>query len=91
MPGVKQSIQMDLVSGLVSFYLMLIVVVAFSILNTFLMAVFERTREFGVMLAMGMPRPGPPGQAGPPLVESRFHDARCAPFLRAWRVLGIDP
>jgi ABC-type lipoprotein release transport system permease subunit len=28
-------------------------VVAFSILNTFLMAIFERTREFGVMVAIG--------------------------------------
>jgi putative ABC transport system permease protein len=28
-------------------------VVAFSILNTFLMAIFERTREFGVMMAIG--------------------------------------
>lgn len=52
LPGLKQSIQMDLVGGLI-FYLLLIIVVAFSILNTFLMAVFERTREFGVMLAMG--------------------------------------
>jgi len=29
------------------------IVVAFSILNTFLMAIFERTREFGVMMAIG--------------------------------------
>ena len=43
---------MDLVSGFI-FYIILIVVVAFSILNTFLMAVFERTREFGVLLAIG--------------------------------------
>jgi putative ABC transport system permease protein len=52
MPGLRQSIEMDLVSGLM-FYLILIVVVAFSILNTFLMAVFERTKEFGVMMALG--------------------------------------
>jgi putative ABC transport system permease protein len=43
---------MDLVSGTI-FYLILIMVVAFSILNTFLMAIFERTYEFGVMMAMG--------------------------------------
>ena len=52
MPGLKQAISMDLVSGLV-FWLLLIIVVAFSILNTFLMALLERTREFGVMMAIG--------------------------------------
>ena len=51
-PGLKQVIQMDLFSGII-FYIILILVVAFSILNTFLMAVFERTREFGVMMAIG--------------------------------------
>jgi len=52
MPGLKQAISMDLVSGAI-FYLILIMVVAFSILNTFLMAIFERTYEFGVMMAIG--------------------------------------
>jgi ABC-type lipoprotein release transport system permease subunit len=52
MPGLIQVIQIDLVSGFI-FYVILIVVVAFSILNTFLMAIFERTREFGVFMAMG--------------------------------------
>lgn len=52
MPGLLQSIQMDLVSGLIM-YGILIIVVAFSILNTFLMAIFERTREFGVLMAIG--------------------------------------
>ncbi len=52
MPGLLQGIQMDLVSGLI-FYLILILIVAFSILNTFLMAIFERTREFGVLMAIG--------------------------------------
>ena len=52
MPGLIQGIQMDLVSGLI-FYIILIVVVAFSILNTFLMSVFERKREFGVLMAIG--------------------------------------
>jgi len=56
LPGLKEVIQMDLYSGLI-FYLILIVVVTFSILNTFLMAVFERTREFGVLLSLGT-RPG---------------------------------
>ncbi len=52
MPGLLQSIQLDLVSGLI-FWFILIVVVAFSILNTFLMAILERTREFGVLMAIG--------------------------------------
>ncbi len=52
MPGLRQSIEMDLISGLI-FYMLLLLVVAFSILNTFLMAIFERTREFGVMMAIG--------------------------------------
>ncbi len=51
-PGLKESIQLDLISGAI-FYLVLVVVVAFSIMNTFLMAVMERTREFGVMTALG--------------------------------------
>ena len=52
MPGLIEAIKMDLVSGFI-FYIILIVVVAFSILNTFLMVIFERTREFGVLMAMG--------------------------------------
>ncbi|MCK9275181.1 MAG: FtsX-like permease family protein [Syntrophales bacterium] len=65
-PGLVQAIQMDLVSGFI-FYLILIIVVAFSIMNTFLMAVFERTREFGVMMSMGM---GPGRLMGLLLMES---------------------
>jgi putative ABC transport system permease protein len=52
MPGLIQSIKMDLISGFI-FYIILIIVVAFSILNTFLMVIFERTKEFGVFMAMG--------------------------------------
>lgn len=52
MPGLVEGIQLDLVSGLI-LYVILIVVVAFSILNTFLMAVFERRKEFGVLMAVG--------------------------------------
>ncbi len=54
-PGLLQGIKIDLFSGVI-FYLLLIIVVAFSILNTFLMSVFERTREFGVLLALGVRR-----------------------------------
>ena len=52
MPGLRQAIEMDLITGVI-YYLILIMVVAFSILNTFLMAIFERTQEFGVLMAMG--------------------------------------
>ena len=52
MPGLIQAIRLDLASGFIM-YIILIIVVAFSILNTFLMAIFERTREFGVLMAIG--------------------------------------
>lgn len=52
MPGLLEGIQLDMISGLI-FYLILIMVVAFSIMNTFLMAIFERTKEFGVLMAVG--------------------------------------
>jgi len=55
-PGLIQSIQMDLGGGII-FYAILLAVVAFSIMNTFVMAVFERTRELGTLMAMGA-RPG---------------------------------
>jgi ABC-type lipoprotein release transport system permease subunit len=56
MPGLRQSIELDLVSGIIM-YVILVIVVAFSILNTFFMAIFERTREFGVLMAIGT-KPG---------------------------------
>jgi ABC-type lipoprotein release transport system permease subunit len=52
LPGLIETIKMDLSSGFI-FYIILIIVVAFSIMNTFLMAIFERTREFGVLMAVG--------------------------------------
>jgi ABC-type lipoprotein release transport system permease subunit len=52
MPGLLEGIQLDMISGMI-FYLILIMVVAFSIMNTFLMAIFERTKEFGVLMAVG--------------------------------------
>ncbi len=51
-PGLKEGIQVDKVSGFI-FLGILVAVVVFSILNTFLMSVLERTREFGLMLALG--------------------------------------
>ncbi len=53
LPGLKQSIELDYTSGWL-FFLSLVLVVTFTILNTFLMSVLERTREFGVLLALGM-------------------------------------
>jgi ABC-type lipoprotein release transport system permease subunit len=51
-PGVKQLIQTDMVQNWIT-YIALIVIVTLSIMNTFLMNVLERTREFGIMLALG--------------------------------------
>jgi len=51
-PGLKQLIQADWTTAWFT-YIALIVVVTFSILNTFIMSVLERTREFGIMLALG--------------------------------------
>jgi ABC-type lipoprotein release transport system permease subunit len=52
-PGLRQAITSDMTSAWFM-YAVLIVLVAFSVLNTQLMSVLERTREFGVMLALGM-------------------------------------
>jgi ABC-type lipoprotein release transport system permease subunit len=48
MPDLQQSIELDNISGII-FLAILIVVVAFGILNTVLMSVTERFREFGVL------------------------------------------
>lgn len=55
-PGLKQSIELDLIGGIIM-YVILVLVVAFSILNTFFMAIFERTKEFGVLMSIGT-KPG---------------------------------
>lgn len=55
MPDFKQSIDLDNISGIL-FLLILIVIVAFGILNTVLMSVTERFNEFGISLSIGMPQ-----------------------------------
>ena len=52
-PGLQQAIQADMFSAWFM-YSILIVLVAFSVLNTQLMSVLERTREFGIMMALGV-------------------------------------
>jgi putative ABC transport system permease protein len=58
-PGLKQAIQSDIASAWFM-YGVLIVLVAFSVLNTQLMSVLERTREFGTVMALGLT----PGRLG---------------------------
>ncbi|WP_455221973.1 ABC transporter permease [Kaarinaea lacus] len=58
-PGLRQAIQADFTTAWFM-YGVLVVLVAFSVLNTFLMSVLERTREFGIMLALGLT----PGKVG---------------------------
>ena len=55
-PGLKQAIQADLSSSFF-IYGVLAVLVAFSVLNTQLMSVLERTHEFGIVMALGL-KPG---------------------------------
>jgi putative ABC transport system permease protein len=52
-PALRQAVELDLTSAML-WYASLVVVVVFIILNTLLMSVLERTREFGVLLAIGM-------------------------------------
>ncbi|MDX1405985.1 MAG: FtsX-like permease family protein [Woeseiaceae bacterium] len=58
-PGLRQAIQADLGSAFIM-YAVLVVLVAFSVLNTQLMSVLERTHEFGITMALGIA----PGKLG---------------------------
>jgi ABC-type lipoprotein release transport system permease subunit len=53
MPELAQSVVLDKI-GMYLMLVILVVVVAFGIFNTILMAVLERKREFGVVLALGL-------------------------------------
>lgn len=52
-PGLEQAIHADMASSWF-IYGVLVVLVAFSVLNTQLMSVLERTREFGIVMALGL-------------------------------------
>jgi ABC-type lipoprotein release transport system permease subunit len=52
-PGLRQAIQADMGSAFFM-YGVLVILVAFSVLNTQLMSVLERTREFGIVMALGL-------------------------------------
>ena len=55
MPDFKQTIELDNVSGIL-YLSILVIIVAFGILNTVLMSVTERFNEFGITLSIGMPQ-----------------------------------
>jgi putative ABC transport system permease protein len=52
-PGLKQAITADMSSAFFM-YGILVILVAFSVLNTQLMSVLERTHEFGIVMALGL-------------------------------------
>ena len=53
MPMIEQSIELDK-AGAQLFYSLLLILVVFAVVNTFVVVLFERTREFGLFMALGM-------------------------------------
>ena len=53
MPELEQSMELDRISAYF-FYFILLVLVTFAVINTFVMVVYERKREFGMVMAIGM-------------------------------------
>jgi ABC-type lipoprotein release transport system permease subunit len=52
-PGLQSAIQLDASTSML-WYISLVIIVVVLLLNTLLMSILERTREFGVLLALGM-------------------------------------
>jgi putative ABC transport system permease protein len=52
MPDIVQAVELDNVFGVLT-NLILLLVIGFTVLNTFLMSVMERIREFGIMRSLG--------------------------------------
>ena len=52
-PGLNAAIELDWTAAIL-LYVVLVAVVVLSLLNTILMSVFERTREFGMLMALGV-------------------------------------
>lgn len=55
MPEISQGIELDLISNAILQAVLLLVIVL-SIVNTFVMIMYERTREYGMLFAIGMQR-----------------------------------
>lgn len=53
MPEAEQTIDLKYI-GMQFFFAMLVIIVTFSVVNTFMMTIFERTPEFGMLMAIGM-------------------------------------